>query len=281
MAIGSLLLIALIVGSFAFAANWSHADPGRRTGGIFVFAILWILWWSVGFPHILRMPRNNASQDQQHFDAWHVPISVEPNVLPPPKPASQASRGGQAGDVSSLAASEVPVTTGKSSSGDATAFSPIEHAKRPDWMNEPPSKHGDVYVVSVESGVYADPSIRDQMLEAKMVAAANRYIDELMYRQGGVADVVTLDADYLQNFVREHSISPAKDEIFVQLEFNKRFRDEVDRRYKSFLSLGRLEQLGGIAAGAIVLLGGLYCYLRATQPRTPSTPANSSAEAAA
>ncbi len=49
----------------------------------------------------------------------------------------------------------------------------------------------------------------------------------------GVRDAVALDADYLQNFVRERSISPAKDETFVQLEFNKRFRDEVDRRYGS------------------------------------------------
>ncbi len=281
MAIGSLLLIALIVGSFAFAANWSHTDPGRRTGGAFVFAILWILWWSVGFPHILRTPQNNASQEPQHFDAWHVPISVEPNVLPPPKPASQASRGGQAGGVSSLAASEAPATTGKSSSGDATASSPIEHAKRPDWVNQPPSKQGDNYFVAVASGRYADPAVRDQMLEAKMVAAANRYLDEIVYRQPGASDAVGIDADFLQSIVRQRDVSPAKDEAYVQLEFTKRFRDEVDRRYKSFLSLGRLEQLGGVAAGAIVLLGGLYCYLRATQPRTPSTPAKSSAEAAA
>ncbi len=191
MAIGPLLLIALIVGSFVFAANWSHADRGRRTGGAFVFAILWILWWSIGFPHIMRTPRNNASREQQHYDAWGTPISVAPNVLPPPIAMHEAGKTGKSSDTSTLAETETSSAARKPVAADARPAT-TDQSKRPDWMNEPPSKHGDVYVVPVESGVYADPSIRDQMLEVKMVAAANRYIDEILYRQGGVADAIAL-----------------------------------------------------------------------------------------
>ena len=110
-----------------------------------------------------------------------------------------------------------------------------------------------------------------------MVAAANRYIDDIVYHQPGVSDALALDADYLQNFVRERSISTAKDETFVQLDFNKRFRDEIAYRYRQFISLGRLEQLGGGALGALAILGTLYCYLRITKPRTAvAKPADAS-----
>ena len=136
-------------------------------------------------------------------------------------------------------------------------------------MNQPPTKQGDVYIVPVESGDYADPLIREQMLEAKMVAAANRYVDEDLFRQPGVADTIALEPEYLKSFVHARANSPDNSETFVRLEFDQHFRDEVEHRYKSFLSLGRLEQLGGGAAATAVLLGVVYCYLRLTQPAKP------------
>lgn len=272
MAIGMLLLVALILGSIVFAAQCSNSGShGRKAGGI-VFGILWILWWSVGFPKIMQTTRNEARNDQQHFDAWHTPISVAPNVLPPPSAAHEAGMADGSSDTSVAVVSQPSSSAGKSTAAGADTVT-TKPSQRPDWMNQPPGKHGDKYVVPVASGVYSDLTIREQMLDAKMAAAANRYIDELLYRQSGVADSLTLEPEYLQSFVRARTASPENNETFVRLEFDQHFRDEVDHRYKQFISLGRLKQLGGGAAAALALLGGIYCFLRLTQPA--QSPANS------
>jgi hypothetical protein len=84
-----------------------------------------------------------------------------------------------------------------------------------------------------------------------------------------VADAVALDADFVRNFVHDHVVSSSNDETSVRLEFNQRFRDEVEHRYKQFISLDRMSQLGICALAGVSLLGGLYTYLRSTQPRNP------------
>lgn len=282
MNIGMVLLVALIVGSILYGTQCSRPDFHGRAAGGFVFAILWILWWSVGFPKIMQRDRNDFRQDQQHADAWQTPIAVSPNVLPPPSALPEPGKPEKRTDVASLPTREPPSTTGKTAAEKPAADEPPpaqakEPATWPDWMNQPPATQGDTYVVAVASGVYSDSSVREQMLDAKLAAAANRYIDDILYRQGGVSDIVSLDPEYLQSFVRARTVSPENNETYVKLEFNQRFRDEVDRRYKQFLSLGRLWQLGIAASGAFVVLGGAYLYLRLTQPARPvanSVPAS-------
>ena len=58
--------------------------------------------------------------------------------------------------------------------------------------------------------------------------------------------------------------------MFAQLEFDRQFRDEVNRRYTQFLGQERLQQTGGVAAAAFAVLGGLYLFLRTTSKKKDS-----------
>src|SRR5690606_30855129 len=75
----------------------------------------------------------------------------------------------------------------------------------PTWATEPPKRIDDSYFVVVKSGSYSDPNIRDEMLDKKMVAAAEKYIDERLYRsETDVSKLAGVDANYLrENCVKE------------------------------------------------------------------------------
>ena len=68
---------------------------------------------------------------------------------------------------------------------------------------------------------------------------------------------------YGSGILRTATTSGTK-ELFAQLEFDRAFRDEVNRRYHEFISAERLQQTGGIVAAAFAVLGGLYLFLRTT-----------------
>jgi hypothetical protein len=145
-------------------------------------------------------------------------------------------------------------------------------ANLPAWVNQPPhwkDANSQVFVIVVRSGLVADPNLLEEQLDNKMVARTNKYIEEQVLRRSGAGDIAGFDADYLrEHCIRQRYPSDGNDsgakELFAQLEFDRAFRDEANRRYHEFVSTERLQQTGGIAAAAFAVLGGLYLFLRTT-----------------
>ena len=127
-------------------------------------------------------------------------------------------------------------------------------------------QNGDIYVV-VRSGQYPDPNVRDSMLDAKLVAAANDVIDNSMFHHPGMAEQTHLEAPYL----REHCIDrqfpipdkvAADDEVFIRLKFDGQFRQEMLHRHHAYQASFRVYQLGGIGLASFAFLGVLYGFLK-------------------
>jgi len=118
-----------------------------------------------------------------------------------------------------------------------------------------------------------NPAVRDEMLAAKMVLAADQVIDEQLYPGEGRSKIVNIDAEYLRAHCKGLTY-PVSDtasmgkEFYVQLVFDKKFRDEVERRYSQIVGWDHLQQLGDMAAISLAMLGGVYIYLRMTAAKS-------------
>jgi hypothetical protein len=149
----------------------------------------------------------------------------------------------------------------------------VDPASLPDWVHREPSRGDDPYYVVARSGDFTDAFARDEMLSAQMVNAADRYIREV--RPAAFADAVKFEPAYLRSSYLDAQYPPAGsgaagEETFVRLKFDSRFRDEVDHRWREFVSSDRLEKLSGYSAVGLALLGVVYIYLRATSPKQAS-----------
>ncbi len=143
---------------------------------------------------------------------------------------------------------------------------------RPAWTKVTAHREGDSYLVVVQAES-SDPMLREQLLDEKMVLAAEAFIDELMYHRSGVGNAVGFDAEYLrqnclQNEYPKGDAGGSDQTVFAQVKFDGNFKKEVDKRYRQSISVGRVQQLGGIAAAGLAILGGFYVFLKMSSKRT-------------
>jgi hypothetical protein len=181
------------------------------------------------------------------------------------------SFNGEAAKVSSPEKSsdaKVPIDAAKP---DAAALSGDRATtSAPTWLNDPPQKRGEAYYVVVRSGEVSDVAMREESLDVKMVAASQRYIDEMLYRDSDVSRAAKIDAPYLRDHcvaAEYTSTETGSEETFVQLKFDQRFRDEVKSRFRQHVSTSRVEQLGSISLGVLGVLAAALAFLRFTKPR--------------
>jgi hypothetical protein len=156
----------------------------------------------------------------------------------------------------------------------ASTDKPPANDSRPAWIKAGSHRDGDSFLMVVQTGPYADPLIREQMLDATMIVETNRFIDDMLYHRSGVGNAVNIESEYLRsNCLRKQypqdDAGADEKQLFAQLEFNNEFKSEVDRRYRQFLSLDRVQILGGLGATGFALLGGIYIFLR-MMPKKPS-----------
>ena len=155
---------------------------------------------------------------------------------------------------------------------------------RPDWARKPAHREGDSYILVVQAKG-TDPLMREQLLDAKMVYETNQYINDALYSHGNVAAVVNIDADYLRkNCVHKPPVTVdsgnGETTVYAQLEFDNSFKNEVDRRLRSFISRDRVTQLGEIALAGFIGLGSLYALLKFKPKKNADKATDSSATAA-
>ncbi len=101
-----------------------------------------------------------------------------------------------------------------------------EITHRPDWLDQLPHKEGDTYFIAVEAGDYPE-NVREEMLNDKMVAATNHYINDTLFHQTDVADVVGITPEYLDanHCIRQRLLDKGWTLTAVQLAFDNQFRE--------------------------------------------------------
>jgi hypothetical protein len=161
----------------------------------------------------------------------------------------------------------------------AIAKDKSEHDSKspPTWINDPPHREGDSYFVVVRLDADTNPAERDEWLDQRMLVAAKDYIDERLYPGDDVSKVVKINANYLyDNCLREvypsSGLSAAGQEVFARLEFDRKFREEVEHRYRQTMEEDHVRWLAGGALAGLAVLGGLYGYLRTTAPKVAPPP---------
>jgi hypothetical protein len=162
-----------------------------------------------------------------------------------------------------IAANPTPKKNSETNHAAADAKSP------PEWTTQPPHRQGDSYVVVLRLDPETSGTERDEWLDQRMLVAAKDYIDERLYQGQNVSKIAKFDPQYLySNCVKEiypsSGLADAGKAAFVRMEFDRKFRAEVDRRYRESLEVERLRSFSGIAVTGLTVLSGLYLYLRAT-----------------
>jgi hypothetical protein len=85
-----------------------------------------------------------------------------------------------------------------------------------------------------------------------------------------MAEKLHIDANYLRDrciadrYVAEDN---GHTETFIRLKFDRRFDDEVKKRYREYLSTSRVEKLGGATLGVLGVIAAALAILRFTKPR--------------
>jgi hypothetical protein len=280
--IAKLLLIAVaVIGAIAVVAHKSAAvHPGVLAGGKILSAVVALAALGVLAIFFMRVNMSQRAMVKSSFPATPAVPRISGQIDLSGQPDAISLAGHRHSEPSShdSTTAEIPIDSSaekpeaEANSGDNSARHETNDANIPAWVNEPQhwkDPNGQVFVIVVRSGLVTDPNLLEEQLDLKMVARTNQYIEEQILRRPGAGDIVGFDADYL----REHCVrmrypsdgnTSGTKELFAQLEFDRAFRAEVNRRYHEFISDERLQQTSGIVAAAFAALGGLYLFLRTT-----------------
>jgi hypothetical protein len=148
-------------------------------------------------------------------------------------------------------------------------------AKLPAWVHREPLRTDGAYYVVVSTGDYTDPFAREERLNALTASAAADFIIKVMRRPAEVVEAVKFNPEYLRSayvdaqYPSTGSVA-AGDRFYQRLKFDSHFEDEVDRRWRQFVSDDHLQKLSGYSAVGMALLGVVYIYLRATSRKQAS-----------
>jgi hypothetical protein len=142
---------------------------------------------------------------------------------------------------------------------------------RPNWVESPPARGGDLDTTAVASGPFKTRAECKRALDKALKQATDDYVDWYL-GQGSRSQIAYFDLDYIkEHLLRDenkygetiHSPSVGSmEQMHALLEFDQAFRDEIDRRHKQAKIGSRLMETGLLAAGVLALLTTLFGYLK-------------------
>ncbi|MEX0867693.1 MAG: hypothetical protein WD030_10060, partial [Pirellulales bacterium] len=149
----------------------------------------------------------------------------------------------------------------------------ITSEPRPDWVDAPAAKQGNVYRQVVHAGPHPRRIEAEKELEEQIHSAVEDYLNEAIAPDA--ARRVELPADYVRREivrdqfteVHQRSFGTLADDVYMvdlyaQLEFSRQVHDEAKERYRQAVVEDRLWLTGFSLAAALGLLGTVFGYLR-------------------
>ncbi|MBW3598565.1 MAG: hypothetical protein KY475_15000 [Planctomycetes bacterium] len=134
---------------------------------------------------------------------------------------------------------------------------------RPEWVEAPPAKEGEIDRIAVTSGPHYSLGEARRQLEEAVRQATDDYVNRHLgaagatrYLHYNVAPVETFEER------PEFSFGPMH-QAHALLEFDEAFRRQAEADWKEALTLSRLVRTGLIGGAVFILLAVLLGYLRA------------------
>ena len=178
--------------------------------------------------------------------------------------------------VALAAANEKPQPADSAAAKHSDTASTSGQSGPPKWIHDSlPHREGDSWIYIVHLDDTTSPADRYEWLDQSMLADASDYIDRHLYPDQDVSKTVNLNAKYLyDNCLRElypaSGLADAGKEVFARLEFDRKFREEVDHRVHQNIQEEHFRWFSGWVLAGLGLMGGVYTYLKLVPPRQPS-----------
>ncbi len=142
---------------------------------------------------------------------------------------------------------------------------------RPQWVGTEPNFRGKTHTIAVASGPYVTDAQSKRALDQALVKATNEYIAEQL-SSDLAPKLLRFDARTIhKRFVKDnkyHDTARYSDPVgymhehFALLEFDTKFRNELDSRWTKVRATSRLAQTGLVSGAAILLLASVFGYFR-------------------
>jgi len=140
-------------------------------------------------------------------------------------------------------------------------------AKRPAWIDAPPSTTADGYEVAVKAGPWKTPIECQQALDEEIATAVERYVARRIGEDA--REQVTLPADYARrHLVKDQwleKINTSLGEMYnlhALLAFDRQVEGKLRDAWNETVAAARLVLAAVVLGGAILLLSVIYGYLK-------------------
>ncbi len=293
-----ILLFLLLMGTLVFElVKRSARGEARHTAKSFLVlplmlaGILFLSWggmlvvyrfsWSGPRPSEAPTAAEPTLAAEAAFQAPAIALS--------PSPLSQNASGQAAGEMPSAATRffralnkafanavqstfvrDVPAVAAAPSGSRSGLSGSLESAKRPAWVDAPPSTTADSHEVVVKAGPWKTPIECEQSLDEEIAAAVERFV---AWRIGEDArEQVSLPAEYARtHLVKDHwleRIDTSLGEMYnlhALLAFDRQVEGKLRDAWNETVAGARLVLAAVVFAGVILLLSLIYGYLRVDQ----------------
>jgi len=186
-------------------------------------------------------------------------VSVSAHEVPPPAAAGQPLPAVRAATGSSQAQPAVAAS--------ATSAAGPMAAKRPDWVDNPPQPHADLYELVVKAGPWKTPLDCEQELDEKIAWAVDSYVAWRIDDEAG--SQVQLPAEYAREHVVKaqwlEKINTSLGEMYnlhALLNFDRQVEGKLQDMWSHLLLGARLLLSAAILGGVLLILTVIYGYLK-------------------
>lgn len=158
----------------------------------------------------------------------------------------------------------------------------IDRSKRPQWVEQPPVRTGDVHTSTVSSGPFATQRGALDRLDDELQAGVSAYIEEYLESPDAGKQIVYSAKEIRRRLVKEpiyleygefEGLGTMQD-AHAQLVFDSTFRVELEERWRQIRTLARLIHFSAIAGGILVLLGVSRIALRGRGKKSEASTAS-------
>jgi hypothetical protein len=143
---------------------------------------------------------------------------------------------------------------------------------RPKWIGSEPNFRGKIHTIPVASGPYKTDSQSKRALNEALVKATNEYIAEQLGSELAPKliryDARTIHERFVKKENEYHDTARYSDPVgymhehFALLEFDTKFRNDLDSRWTKVRATSRLAQTGLVSGAALLLLASVFGYFR-------------------
>jgi hypothetical protein len=176
------------------------------------------------------------------------------------------------------ASSQPSASPSEATKAEVTEFEASPAEDRPEWVDATPRKLGSVYQMKVDVGPYSDKEELDREYPQALQTGVDEYVMEHL-REPRARGKIHLPLDYVRNEIvsdqwyetLQVQISPEGQvpveyvpmtQRYVLLEFDHAVNARIEEEWEKVVVTERLYGVGSLAGMVLMLMAGVYAYLK-------------------